>query len=170
MEHHKMQIRSLYNYDRNEVSESTGLTVPDDEENRMTKQEFAEEVDINTILRRFNITGQLPENVRMPTYGDFTDITDFHSAANAIAEAREAFERMPADVRLRFNNDPADFVAFCDNEQNRAEAERLGLVDPRPAPMTIPELREAFQAPTASTGGATVPAAAGEKGDTNSVT
>jgi len=62
-------IRNRYNYDRRENSENNALYIDSTkEEENLTKQEFAEEVDINTILRRFNITGQLPENVRMPTY------------------------------------------------------------------------------------------------------
>lgn len=161
-----MHIRKRYGYDTHAVSFATGLAIEDNEENNRTKQEFAEEVDINTLLRRFNITGQLPENVRMPTYGDFTDVYDFHTAANAIAEAREAFEQMPADVRYRFNNDPAQFVAFCDNEDNRAEAEKLGLVDPRPAPAPEP----APTPPTPSTGGTGASPPAGTTGDTPGVT
>lgn len=93
-----------------------------------TKQEFAEECDINTIVKRFGITGKLPVGVRMPQYGDFTEIGSFHEAANAIAAANESFSAMPADVRSRFNNDPAAFVEFCGNEANRDEAIKLGLV------------------------------------------
>lgn len=142
--------RSRYNYNTDHVSEQTGIAIPDDEENRMVKQEFAEEVDINTILRRFNITGQLPSGVRMPVYADFEEVFDFHSAANAIAQANEAFEQMPANVRERFQNDPAKFVAFCDNPNNRAEAERLGLVDPR-APETPPANPSTGGAPSSTT-------------------
>lgn len=127
-----MNIRKRYQYDTNELSLATGLVIEDNEQNNRTKQEFAEEVDINTLLRRFNITGQMPENVRAPTYGDFTEVTDFQSAVNAIAQANEAFDQMPAEVRYRFNNDPERFVAFVDDEANRSEAEKLGLVFPRP--------------------------------------
>lgn len=150
-----MKIFKRYDYDTNARSEHTGLSIDtnDERENR-TKQEFKEEVDINTILRRFNITGQLPENVRMPTYEDFTEVYDFHSAANAIAQANEAFEQMPAEVRLRFGNDPSKFLDFCDKDQNREEAERLGLV--RPKPKETP--------PTTSTGG--VPVAPPPQSDT----
>lgn len=164
-------IRNRYNYDRRENSENNALYIDSSkEEENLTKQEFAEEVDINTILRRFNITGQLPENVRMPTYADFSEVYDFHSAANAIAQAKEAFEQMPADVRYRFGNDPAAFLAFCDNPANAEEAAKLGLTDPRP-----PEARsEASTSPpapsTASTEGTPPPAAPAGKGDTGGVT
>lgn len=159
-----MNIRLRYNYDAQALSIETGLAIEDNEQNNRTKQEFAEEVDINTLLRRFAITGQMPENVRMPLYADFTEVEDFHSAVNAIAQANEAFERMPAEVRFRFNNDPAQFIAFCENEENRAEAEKLGLVDPRPKPPVTPPERLPQTPGEASTG--TVPPAPPPQGDT----
>lgn len=96
----------------------------------LAKQSFAEEVDINTIVRRFGLTGQLPENVRMPTYGDFTGLSDFRDAMNAVVAARESFDLMPAAVRARFHNDPAEFVDFCSDSKNQDEALSLGLIAP----------------------------------------
>lgn len=127
-------FRSAFNYDRNQASDEAGLMC---EEETLAKQSFKEECDINTIVRRFNVTGELPTDVRMPTFGDFTGVKDFHSAANAIAAANEAFDAMPAEVRARFRNDPALFVDFCSDEGNREEAVKLGLVKPR-APLAHP--------------------------------
>lgn len=127
--------RSANNYDMDAVSRENGLAF---EGPGRTKQEFKDETDINVILRRFSITGQLPDNVRMPTYADFTDVFDFQTAVNAIAEARESFETMPAHVRARFSNDPGAFVAFCSNPANLDEARKLGLV---PASESKPETR-----------------------------
>lgn len=127
-------FRSPFNYDTDLVSEETGLKCEDE---TLAQQQFAEEVDINTILRRFGLTGELPTGVRMPTYGDFTEVHDFHSAVNAIAIAHEAFDAMPADVRARFNNDPGAFMEFVNKDSNRDEAVRLGLVvPPAPAPVS----------------------------------
>nr|AVQ10183.1 minor capsid protein [Gokushovirinae environmental samples] len=123
----KVFLRTPYNYDRDAVSNETGLRC---EEETLAKQEFKEECDINTLLRRFNITGELPGPYRMPVYGDFAGITDFHEAANAIAEANEAFDALPVLVRERFRNDPAMFVDFCLDDKNKDEARRLGLLPP----------------------------------------
>lgn len=134
--------RSALNYDRDVASFVSGLECRDPS---MTQQCFKEECDINTIIDRFGLNGELPADVRAPTYGDFEDVFDFHSAMNAIAVARESFETMPAHVRARFNNDPGEFVSFCSSEENRAEAEKLGLIVPRDgkAPMPAPEARPA---------------------------
>lgn len=143
-------IRSRYNYDRDAESNRTAL---DNFEQTRTQQHFKDEADINVLVKRFNLTGQLPEGVRMPTYADFTAAYDFHSAANAIAEANEAFMQLPADIRYtRFRNDPAAFVAFCSNEANREEAAKLGLIRPETTDTTTPP---AAPAPVAATTGGT---------------
>jgi phage internal scaffolding protein len=132
----KVFVRSTFNYDMNAASDESGLRCDDVS---LAKQEFAEECDINTIARRFGITGELPSGVRMPSYGDFSSVVDFHTAFNAVALANEAFETMPADVRSRFQNDPGKFVDFCSDESNRDEAIRLGLVPPPPVPRSSQE-------------------------------
>lgn len=135
-------VRSAYNYDMNAASDEAGLNCQVDVETgeltpSLTKQSFAEECDINTIVRRFGLTGQLPSNVRMPSYEDFSEVVDFQSAMFAVRSAQESFMQMPADIRSRFHNDPGEFVDFVAKDENRAEAERLGLVTPRPAVVPV---------------------------------
>lgn len=153
-------LRTENNYDRNAASDASGVDCQKAKDG-MCKQEFAEECDINTIVRRFGITGEVPQGVRMPTYQDFTSNFDFHTAANAIALARESFDAMPADVRARFQNDPGRFVDFCSDRKNLDEARRLGLV---PAAEIVPDVasgapqgaatpvREGAQAPAVKDG------------------
>lgn len=128
-------------YDRDAHSRANSITFTDDSR---TKQSFKEEVDINTIVRRFNLTGQLPTDVRAPTYADFEDLFDFRDAMDAIRSAQESFAEMPANVRYRFHNDPAEFVDFCSNPDNVDEMIKLGLavkrpdITPDPAPQPEP--------------------------------
>lgn len=121
-------------YDRFDGDEH-GLMCKDES---LAKQSFKEECDINVIVQRFGLDYQVPQGLRLPTYGDFTGVTDFHSAANAIALARESFDLLPAHLRTRFNHDPGSFVAFCSDDANRAEAEKLGLVMPKPPKVDAP--------------------------------
>lgn len=124
------EFRTPYNYDSAEVSRKTALVIPEDEE-CVVQQHHREEADINTIVRRFGLTGELPAPWGAPTFGDFTQATDFHSAQNMVIAAREEFERLPAEIRERFGHDPQQLLAFLDDGNNRAEAIELGLV-PRP--------------------------------------
>lgn len=113
-------------YDADVVSRETALFCKDAS---LTKQSFKDECDINTIVRNFGLTGELPDDVRAPSYGDYTDVCDYHTALNAIALANEAFDRMPATVRARFNNDPGAFVDFCSSADNIDEMRKMGLLE-----------------------------------------
>lgn len=145
-------LRTPYNYDVRAAGRASALHCP---EPTRTKQSFVEECDINTIVRRFKLTGELPSNVRLPQYGDFTQAYDYKSAMDAIRAANESFNAMPADVRARFDNDPAQFVDFCNDEKNHAEALKLGLVMPKAASLaqSAPAVPSTPQnAPTGSQG------------------
>lgn len=122
----KVFVRGPYSYDVDAVSESCGVDFDPDES--IVMQSFAEECDINTIVARFGLTGVLPNGVDMPQSGDFTDVTDFHTAMNLVAQANSAFMELPAHIRARFGNDPARVIAFLDDEKNREEAVGLGIV------------------------------------------
>lgn len=123
-----------FNYDADMASEESGR---DSGGPSMTKQSFAEEVDINTIVRRFNLTGALPENVRVPQYADFDQVVDYHTAMLQVRASQEAFMQLPAHVRARFHNEPGELVDFVSDEKNRDEAIRLGLVVPKPVPAPV---------------------------------
>lgn len=92
-----------------------------------TRQEFAEECDINVIMRRYQTHGLLPPNGRQMQYGDFVDMPDFLDAMNTVARANEAFAALPAHVRKRFSNDPAEFCDFVSDPENIDEVRKLGL-------------------------------------------
>ena len=118
-------FRTGFNYDRNAVSDDTGLKCEDES---LAIQSAEEEANINTIVRRFNLTGELPNDFRMPQSGDFTGVPDFHTAMNLVVKAQEEFLKVPAQVRARFGNDPQAFMAFLEDDANREEAKRLGLL------------------------------------------
>ena len=134
-------LRTPYNYDKDAASNESGLAC---EEPSLAQQHFKDECDINNILRQFNITGLLPESPLSPRYGDFTGIGDYHTALNRVIAAQDEFEALPAQIRARFNNDPAELIEFLEDDKNRPEAESLGLVDSGAAeaveaPKTTPE-------------------------------
>lgn len=99
-----------------------------------TVQSFREECDINTIVDRFGLTGQLPEVVQVPRSGDFTGVVDFQTAMDSVVKAREGFMELPAKVRARFRNDVQEFMEFMSDSDNRSEAVLLGLVKEPVAP------------------------------------
>lgn len=79
----------------------------------LVQQQFGEEVDINTIVRRFGLTQEMPSGIAGGVYGDFSGITDYESAVEAIDRARSGFMKLPAEVRDRFGNDPARLIRLA---------------------------------------------------------
>lgn len=137
-----MKLKSAYD-DFESASKETGLFCP---EESLAVQDALEESDINTIVRRFGLTGQLPENVSTPQYGDYTGITDYQSALNTVIAAQESFLEMPGDVRARFHNDPQEFLEFFSDDKNRDEARKLGLLVPEavvPEPVAVRVIADA---------------------------
>lgn len=124
-------LRTRYNYDMDAVSERTGLACTDP---TRAQQQFKEETDINTIVERFGLTGQLPQNLRMPIQEEFVDVMDYQTALNKIMEADDAFMKMPAAIRAEFQNDAGKFVEFVTNKENIAKCREWGLA--------VPEVKE----------------------------
>jgi phage internal scaffolding protein len=121
-------LRTPYNYDVDAASNESGVAC---EEPSLAQQQFKDECDINNILRQFNITGQLPDALLSPKYGDFSGISDYKTALDRVISADEEFMNLPATLRARFDNDASNLIEFLDNDQNRLEAEKLGLVEPK---------------------------------------
>lgn len=140
-------LRTPYNYDVDLASEESALICEDPS---LTQQHQKEDADINHIVARFGLTGELPFADRQPRYGDFSAVTDYHSAMNAVRSASEDFMSLPAELRARFNNDPALLIDFLAVDANRDEAIKLGLVNP---PIADPV---SASTPTENGGGSTV--------------
>lgn len=126
-------VRTPFNYDMFAASKAAGLECT---EPSKTQQSFKDDCDINVIVRRFGVTGQLP-NVAAPVYGDFSQIDDFRSAIHAVMDAEDEFMKLDAKIRERFNNDPQELLEFCADTRNIEEAKKLGLVLDKPKPSDI---------------------------------
>jgi len=125
-----MYLRVPGSYDASEVS---AACKPRTSGVSLAKQSFRDASDINVIVKRFGLTGQLPMgNPRVPMTGDFCDAPDFQTSLNLVLAARQSFERLPAKWRERFGHDPANFLAFVEDEKNHDEAVRLGLIERPP--------------------------------------
>ncbi|QXP08559.1 MAG: internal scaffolding protein [Arizlama microvirus] len=125
-------LRTPYNYDTDDVSRETGLDCDLENEPSLTQQQFREETDINTIVERFGVTGQIPGTYHEPVSGDFTDVTTFEDAMNRVTEAQQNFLQLPAQLRERFNNNPQRLLDFLSDDENKPEALKLGLINKPP--------------------------------------
>jgi len=126
-------VRIVNEYDANGVSDNNALHCDDES---LTRQEFKEESDINTIISAFGIGENPIEAQKWVTNVDITEeTTDFQSAMNQLVAAAAQFNSLPARVRSQFDNDPAAFVDFVSNPDNGDEMVRLGLAEIRREPI-----------------------------------
>ena len=116
-------------YDADEASLASGLECP---EPSLTIQSQAEETDINVIVKRFGITGEIPVSSRsaFPLEVDFDDVLDYRSAMDAMLRARKAFEDLPAEVRARFDSDPVRFADWAVLPDSLPQLREWGLAPP----------------------------------------
>lgn len=114
---------------QNAYSKSVRTSDLECKDKSLTQQSFTEETDINVLLERFRVTGQMPTAVRLPSYGDFSAVSDYRTAMDAVLRAEDSFNELPAQVRQRFGNDPQAFLEFCSKDENRPELARMGLLN-----------------------------------------
>jgi len=113
---------------RTPYSEPLEVKIDFPEFSRWTKQSFAEECDINTIMRKYNNSGEMPAiNIQAPQYLDATGF-DYQEAMQFTAGAQSLFNELPSAIRNRFNNDPAQFLDFTSKEENKTEMAQMGLL------------------------------------------
>lgn len=129
-------------------------TATHNKEPSMTRQEFAEECDINTLMKKFDsAVGQGPgglPNQRDPAamfYADFTGMPgSLLEYQQYMFDAEKAFMSLPAVVRKEFANDPYQFAEFAGDPENIGQLRTWGLAAPEaaePAPIKVQVIPEA---------------------------
>lgn len=126
-----------FGYDVDEASAESAFS---SNQPSLTVQSQKEDADINVIVKRFGVTGQLPATRLPPQYGDFTGVADYRQALDIITAAGDSFMSLPAAVRATFDNDPAKFVDFAVDPKNIDKMVEWGLAD-KPKPVNIPAVQ-----------------------------
>lgn len=93
----------------------------------MTDQSQAYNCDINNIINGMALTPQTATNP--PQFGLEFNPDFYQNALNTVANAKSEFEKLPAQIRREFDNDPMKLVKFMDNpsEENAKKGVKLGL-------------------------------------------
>lgn len=107
-----------------------------------TKQSFANESDINSIMAKFHRTGVLVDPGKISTrkafFGDVSGVVDFQTLQDTVLAANENFRNLPSEIRTRFGNNPGKLISFLEDADNLDEAVELGIVDAPPEPVVDP--------------------------------
>lgn len=102
----------------------------------MTRQEFAEDADVNNIVKRYDAHMADPtRSIREPIYYDFTVMPEtLMDAMTVLQDGEKAFMTLPASVRKEFDNNPAAFVDYASDPGNVDQMREWGLAKPLPEP------------------------------------
>lgn len=93
-----------------------------------TKQSYKDSCDINKLLERGAREGGLSHLERHGAmYGDFAAI-DWDELPNKLAQGRQVFDELPAEIKREFNGSPGEFFAFVTDP---TKADRLKELLPK---------------------------------------
>lgn len=128
-----MKVRNKYEC----YHSSEGLTFT---QPTKTQPQFKDDCDINVLYDRYKQTGVfyppysgMPHASSSPVFADLSseDFGDMMVYENRFIAVREAFEKMPQQVKERFNYDPMNMARFLSDKSNFDEAVKLGLLKVR---------------------------------------
>jgi phage internal scaffolding protein len=117
----------------------------------LTEQSHAREVNINQIIKRHGIDLIAKTNaVLKPTFR-FDDVSgnDFTEAMNILTNAQKTFGSLPSEIRKEFDNSPAQFLDFVQNPDNQDKMIEMGLAQRIPEEQPI-NVNVVNQTPTES--------------------
>jgi phage internal scaffolding protein len=95
----------------------------------LTEQAHKNETDMNYILRDYQRTGLIKHaKLNEGRYDDIA-VQDFQEAMFIVKNAQDMFDQLPSNIRKRFQNNPAEFLAFVQNPENEQEMRFLGILE-----------------------------------------
>ena len=98
----------------------------------MTIQSEKDNCDINVIMNRY-ATSCTPLPYRsdglQPVYADVSELGDYMENFQCCKQAEEMFNALPSALRKELDNNPANLLAFIQNEKNKERCYEYGLLN-----------------------------------------
>jgi len=104
----------------------------------LTRQEFANDTDINTIVKRAKLGQFVVQNRSQALYDDISQYGDYQTMYERKLEIDKEFVKIPSEIRKKFANNPNALAIWVKDPKNEQEAIKLGLRLPK-TPDTRPE-------------------------------
>ena len=83
----------------------------------MTQQQFAQECDINYIVKRAQRTGTIPVIPMQEMVFGTLDEETFKQRMDKMSEIKSYFECLPSDIRLHYQNSVNEFIAAMNTDE-----------------------------------------------------
>lgn len=94
----------------------------------LTEQSHKNQTDMNYILKDYAKTGLMKHVKENEGRYDDIDVQDFQEAMFIVTNANNMFEQLPSLIRKRFQNNPIEFMEFVHNPANKAEMQKMGIL------------------------------------------
>lgn len=118
-----------------------------------TEQSHRDRTDIKKIMKKAEATGIISHLAKTePTFMDVSTRTDFDESMRIVVSAQQSFEMIPAEIRADFNHDPAQWLDFITDPENRKEMEQYGFTTEHLPPIDETPSKPS-EPPTANEGG-----------------
>lgn len=98
----------------------------------MTIQSEKDNCDINVIMNRYATCGTpLPYRTDgvQPVYADVSELGDYMENYQRCKQAEEMFNALPSALRKELDNNPANLLAFIQDDANRERCVEYGLIN-----------------------------------------
>ena len=93
-----------------------------------TQQQFKDKCDINKIVKKFAQTGLLPQK-QGAQYLDVSNVGDYTESLATVKAAEDAMYQLPSEIRKKVKNDPVKALAYIQDEKNKDELIKYGLLE-----------------------------------------
>lgn len=136
----RIQWRDQYDDARDKIERELTDVYPVGES--LTIQSDAIDSDINVIVARFKGgEGIMPPPLDQADYYDTTGLPDLREIMDIQRDALAHFNALPARIRNRFRNSPAELWDFVQDPENIDEAIALGILTKRDPEPTLEEFQ-----------------------------
>lgn len=95
----------------------------------LVKQSFAEEVDVNRIVERFQTTGVLPGAEAPAVFADVSEMPSYHESLTRVRQVEAFFATLDAETREAYGNDPGRWLEAYQEEADADSAAGRGSGD-----------------------------------------
>ena len=124
----------------------------------ITKQSEKDSCDINLIMAHYTKTGVLTHQRDHEAEYGYASSDTFNESMQIVAKGQSMFAELPSAIRSKFENNPAKFLDFVQDEGNLEEMQEMGLANKRlnekaekPIPAKQSEAEETQKAETKNT-------------------
>lgn len=111
--------------------------IEDGDEIILTEQNHKGEVDINNIVSKHGLDLIAQNQKLVQLTFDENPNNDFQEMMNMLIKGQEAFMSLPANNRAEFNNNPAEYMDYVMNPENRDAMIERGWIQPAPVEQPI---------------------------------